>query len=504
MAVATIALVGAGLVLLSTTKYGVGLSPDSVDYYDVARSLMSGRGFVFHTGEPLTWYPPLYPMLLALANWATKLDPTAFAQVINAVLFALVICLSARLLRAEYRQLGVYGVLGLCAVLLSAPLCSVYAMAWSECLFIPLVLVYLVSAQRYWSSGGRLSLAGMASSTALACLTRYLGTALVLAGILTILLASRTSLRTRLVRALAFAAISLGPLGFWAVRIYHRTEAAFWNRGPAEKTLLDNSVAGARAALSLYASGTTMKVVALAGFLILTVALFSTRDARQRLASSLKVVINDYAPTAVLLVSYYSILLVVATRDAVIDSRMLSPLYIPATLILLRLGADLLRPTQKSLGTLTAKVPTALLGLWLCLPLQNVVSATAARFRSGAGGYNTVALRQNRTLAYIRQLVSTNHAVRVYSNDPRGLWELARIDASFSPSNSGYAQYRLTPQGPDDLIGQWPPEGEAYLVWFRIDPKWLFSVEELRNVADVSEVAHFTDGSVYHVSVLNR
>ena len=73
-AVVSLALAGVGLVLLSTARYGAGLSPDSVAYLDVARSLASGKGFVSHTGEPLVWWPPLYPMLLALIGFATGLD----------------------------------------------------------------------------------------------------------------------------------------------------------------------------------------------------------------------------------------------------------------------------------------------------------------------------------------------------------------------------------------------------------------------------------------------
>jgi hypothetical protein len=504
MATAALASVGVGLVLLSTARYGAGLSPDSVDYLDVARSLVLGRGLVFHTGEPLVWYPPLYPTLLALVSLATRIDPAVFVPVMNAILFALVICLSARLLRVEYRQTDVYGVLGLCAVLLSTQLCSVYAMAWSECLFIPLVLVYVLSAQRYWTDHGRLSLAGMTISAALACLTRYLGATLVPAAILTIALASRTSLRTRFVRALTTAAISLAPLGFWAVHIHNRTGRTLWDRGPIEKTLLDNVISEAKAALSLYTDVMVLKIIVLAGLGILTVIFLSTKNARRRLASSLKIIISDCAPAIILLVSYCAALLVVATRDAVVDSRMLSPLYVPATLILLRLGADLLVPTQPYLRAIAPKVPTALLGLWLCFPLQKVVSATTTRFRNGAGGYSTAVIQQSKTLGYVKQLVSANRSVRVYSNDPHGLWELARIDALYSPSNTGYPQYRLTAHRPDDLIGQWPPEGDAYLAWFGANPRWLYSIEELKKVAYVSEIAHFPDGSVYHLSVLRR
>lgn len=152
LAVIILAFVGAGLVLLSTARYGAGLSPDSVCYLDAARSLASGRGLVFHTGEPMVWYPPLYlyPMLLALVGLVTGLDPEVFAHLVNAALFAPVICLSGRLFKTGSLQTTTCIVLGVSAVLFSIPLSQVYSMAWSECLFIPLVLLYLLFAQRYW------------------------------------------------------------------------------------------------------------------------------------------------------------------------------------------------------------------------------------------------------------------------------------------------------------------------------------------------------------------
>ena len=501
MAVAVLALAGAGLVLLSTARYGAGLSPDSVDYLDVARSLVSGKGFVLHTGEPLVWYPPLYPMLLALIGFATRLDPTAFAHLVNAVLFALVICLSARLLQPDSRQTPTYRVLGLCAVLLSVPLSQVYGWAWSECLFIPLVLLYLVFAQRYWDSGGVLALAVMTLSTALACLTRYIGVALVPAGVLTIILASGVNTKTRFTRAFIFAALSLAPLGLWMVRNYRLTQTLFGGRGPLQKTLADNVIAGAKAVLSWYAFGLVSKLVGLAGIAVLIVIVLSARSATRRVKSSLKTILIGHSPAVILLATYFVVLLVAATRDAVIDYRMLSPLYVPATLILLKLGSYLLSPTQDIPNAVAGKVPAVLLALWLCFPLQNVASATAGRFKNGAGGYNTETCRESKTVAYVKQMLSTNDDVPVYSNDPLGLWALARIDANFSPSKTAFSQYRLTARSLGDLIGRWPPEGEACLVWFNVDIAWLFSVEELKEVANAVEVAHFADGTVYRVSI---
>lgn len=261
LAVAVLALAGAGLVLASSAKYGAGLNRDSVEYLDAARGLASGRGPVFHNGEPLVWWPPLYPMLLALIAFVTGLDPAAFAHVVNAALFALVIWLSARLIQTGSRQTTTYGVLGVCAVLFSIPLSELYSMALLECLFIPLALLYLVSAQRYWDGGGVRSLAVMTLSTALACLTRYIGIVLVPAGFATIILASGLSLKCRLRRALGFAVLALAPLALWAARNYSLTGTFLGPRFPLQLSLAENMKRVVVAVLSWYVPGDGMKLV---------------------------------------------------------------------------------------------------------------------------------------------------------------------------------------------------------------------------------------------------
>jgi hypothetical protein len=494
VAVACLAVAGAGLVFLSTAKYGAGISPDSTDYLDVARSLTSGKGFVFHTGKPLVWWPPLYPMLLALVGFATRLDPAVFAHLVNAALFATVICLSARLFQPGSRQTTNYSVLGVCAVLLSIPLSEVYAMAWSECLFLPLVLLYLVFAQRYWDSGDMLPLAVMTLSTALACLTRYAGVALVPAGVVTIFFASRVNFKTRFSRAFCFAAASLAPLGLWGARNYRLTGTFFGNRGPFKNTLADSVIVGAKTMLLWYVPGRVAKYAVLAGIAIALVAAISSRAARRRVSSGLKAILRDHTPAMLLLVALMITLLAAATRDAACNSRMLSPVYVPATLVLLTLASRMFSPVRLRTTAFASGVASVLLVVWLCFPFASVARDTAGRLRDGAGIYNTKTWRESETVAHAEQMHSTNGAVRVYSNAPDALRELARVNATQSPDRRTGSL--------SDLEGHWPARDGSVLVWFESITwrKYLFSAEELGDIADVEEVAHFSDGSIYRVS----
>ena len=494
LAVLFLSFVGADLVLLATNKYGAGLSPDSVSYFDVARSLESGKGFVFHTGEPLVWWAPLYSVLLALIGFATRLDPSAFARLLNSVLFALVIYLSARLLRTDSRQSLAYSLLGVCAVLFSKPLAEVYAMAWSETLFIPLVLVYLMFAQRYWRHRDLPALGVMALTTALACLTRYIGVALALAGAATIILTAGVRLRTRITRSLAFTALSLAPLGLWLLRNYRLTATWAGDRGDSGFTLLQQAARYIRTVTSWYSVSPVSVPVVAGTAAVLAVTFLSWKAARRRLLGSLRVVTRDHLPVVLFIATFSLVLAAASMRDADVNSRMLSPLFIPATVVLLELVWNLMNATGPTPGVTSGRLSVALLALWLCIPLYGVAVATAGRLRTGAGGYTTDSCRASPTIACARQVLSENRNVRVYSNGPDVLWEFAGIDAEEVPRR---AKVSLTRLG-----GRWPPEDRAFLVWFRPIAwrRYEFSVRELQAVADIQEVAHLQDGAVYWVT----
>lgn len=491
-----LALAGAGSVLLSTARYGAAICPDSTVYLDVARSLAAGNGAVLHTGKPLVWYPPLYPMLLAFIGSATRLDPAVFANLVNAGMFALVIWLSALLIRPRFRHTA-YGVLGLCAVLLSIPLSDVFARVWSESLFIPLLLLYLIFVERYWTGGRLRWLALMTLVTALACMARYSGIGVVLAGFLTVLLAHRPGFKGRLARASAFAVLSLLPLGLWALRNHSLAGTFFGGRGRLENTFAANVILAAKAVLGWFVPGqgtVFIKLITFGAAVAAVVVLVLSRALRRRVAQGLGAILAD-RPAALLLSAAYIIALCAAGMlDARIDSRMVSPLYVPATLMLLTLTWHLFNPNQGRARARFSRAPTILLALWLCFPFVGVARYTAHRFTNGAGGYSKEVWRESETLARAGEILSADAEARVFSNAPDVLWEFARVDAVRIPDRRTGSLRDLEELG-------FSREGSV-LVWF-VRASWsrgfLFMVDELRQIADLEEVARFSDGAIYRV-----
>ena len=213
---AAIGVAGALLVLLRQAAYGVGLVLDSPWYLSTARKLAEGAGFVRWNGEPYEGAAPLFPMALALPA-LFRAHPAEAAAYLNAAAFGLTVFTAGMWLRCrtESRAIAAWGA---CACALSLTLARNAATVQTEMPFILCAVVALFALDRFLDGRRRAFLLLAALAAALACLTRYVGVAVVAAA-LPLLLAQRgVPLPDRARNAAAYAAVALAPLGAWALR----------------------------------------------------------------------------------------------------------------------------------------------------------------------------------------------------------------------------------------------------------------------------------------------
>ncbi len=216
IALATLSLSGIA-VLLFITRWGVGLSYDSVSYIAIARDLLNGRGYptalwFYRT----THWPPLLPLVLA-AIGTLRIDPLIGARWLNTGLFAANIALVGAIVN-RYGGLFWPSVLASYVILASPTTLMIHAMAWSEPLFIFLGFLGILLLADYIDRRVPVLLFASASAVAGAFLTRYVGGALVVAGALGLLLLTAKPLRTRLIDAAIFVAVSSLPTLLWMLR----------------------------------------------------------------------------------------------------------------------------------------------------------------------------------------------------------------------------------------------------------------------------------------------
>ncbi len=77
-----------GLVLwFSISKYGLGISTDSVHLLFGGQNLAEGNGLRSYDGSFLSAWPPLYPMLLAFIHLVTGANMLATATILQVTAF---------------------------------------------------------------------------------------------------------------------------------------------------------------------------------------------------------------------------------------------------------------------------------------------------------------------------------------------------------------------------------------------------------------------------------
>ncbi|MGH8016172.1 MAG: hypothetical protein ACREBV_08280, partial [Candidatus Zixiibacteriota bacterium] len=166
------------LILISTSKYGIGVSPDSSCYISIAENLTKGNGFAIYDLEPAVAWPPLYPAILAFAQFF-GLNFSMWARLLNALLYGLLVLAAARWLFQNIKSRTIAWI-GTSGVLFSPVLLFIAKFAWSELLFSLLVFLALVKIKRLQDSVTIQKVLILALLTALACLTRYVGVTLVI------------------------------------------------------------------------------------------------------------------------------------------------------------------------------------------------------------------------------------------------------------------------------------------------------------------------------------
>ena len=220
-----ILLVGLGLGgFLATwicTPWGVRAGYDSLFYISAAQNLVNGLGLSRLMAEgtviPLTHFPPLYSLVVAGFSFLVKGDILLSARWTAVLVFGINIVLFG-FLCYRYSRSKLAGILGAIFCLFSPILLNVNISAFSEGLYIALLLpaIFFINESLTYLNWRYLFLAAVFS--ALCCLTRYVGITVILTGLLAILFLSRLSLKKKIGAASLYGFVSSLPIAVWYFR----------------------------------------------------------------------------------------------------------------------------------------------------------------------------------------------------------------------------------------------------------------------------------------------
>jgi len=486
--IAAIACAGTALVLIGTSRYGVGLSPDSASYLAAARSLASGEGYrTFASGPYLRW-PPLFPTILAGLE-LVGIEPPTGARLLNALAFGLIILCAGHLLRRTV-QTRLLAVLGTASVASSA-LLQVSMMAWSEPLFVLLVLLSLVELSTFLETNQSRALIRAALLAALCLLQRYAGAMVILSGCLMLVLyGPRGSFRKRIAHSAFFGCLSAAPAALWMVHHHIVTGAAARAGVGAQAALSHNAVLVLRTLGKWFlADGARlpMGIVVLGVAAAAAMALWRRSDQATASVAPRTIRAGTMGAFALAFVAQQVVLSTILPLDRIGD-RLLIPVHVPLMLLVfMELDGvlDWLRQADGKRRAARAAI-VALLGVGVLCSVGASLAKVPKAVRRGAGGYATAPWQESPAMHWLRQNPLKG---QVYSNSADAIYLLTGLQAVYSPSRQ------------EDLarIRECLAAGNAaYLLWFKGARRgWQWDLPRLASVLDLQEIQRFDAATLY-------
>ena len=444
------------ILVVISTRSGMGISWDSTDYMAVGRNMASGIGTLDVVGLPMTVRPPGISSLICVGDWL-GLMPSASFVLINTVsagvstFFAMLI-----LKKANIRTPIAISTLAIIAF--SPSLLNMYSMAWSEPVFIALVMVALWIALSPRSLSVHLILGVV---FAFMFFVRYVGPFYSFPiAVVAIFFQSRKSglvKSTFLIGAIYF--VSLIPQYLWLQRnetidgtLTGARQGAGGSYFEPIKTMLgtfgswivghDPLDGNGGIYLNSNDYSTIMKVAGyLFGSLLVLIVLFLAKsDKRNQTAAHICFGLFFVS----LFYMIFSVVRFVHLEIGPLDNRMMSGIYIPLMLVLgIGLDSILRNNFLKQISVL------AFAAVFITISSQSVLSA----FKYGSNGrYWGSALHQAQPL---HQFVKTLDAKSQFmSNEPQMLFSVLEQ----SPIFNQYMNARVFPR----------PCTDRYIIWYTV------------------------------------
>jgi hypothetical protein len=470
---AALGLVGAIIIAVLCSRYGAGISPDSVSYIAAARDLASGRPPTGWNGDPFVFWPPIYPTVLATLL-AAGIAVSGATMLVNAVAFGFTVWGTGWFVerRTGQRELGI---LAAGAVLICPVLLRVGTIAWSEPLYIAFTLATLVALAEHLESRAMAPLVLAAATASLAVLTRYIGLVLVIAAVPLILRGAGIPISRRARYALVYVVVALTPVAVWVAR----------------NAFLTGTLTGRRSWTSVAAHPPLfISPFSAVGWTALAILAAIGLGAALRRGGGA----GGMEAFALALGVYLIGILYFAFRGASnpLDFRLLSPAVVPAIVV------------SEMLAARWGLIPRRLHPfLWIGVGAAALFVVTARRtirmVRQGAGGYATSAWASS---PLVRRLQDGPALARLFSNTPEALYYWAGIPAASTPGKFVGFSRQVDPNALRSFCaGVTASNAPVYLAWFWIAPYdgLLVPLAELKESIGMELVVAYPEGELYRV-----
>ena len=491
------AIAGYLLIQICARHGGIGVSPDSVVYISTAASIHDHGVINDFSGTPMMDFPAFYPIFLSGVQFLTGRATLAFGPVLNGLLFALLIYGCGWLMEQFTVRSKAYKWILLSCIVLSPCLLEVYCMIWSETLFLLLILFFIIKARRYFHSHTTTSLLPIAIIAALACVTRYAGISLVLAGGLLIFCDRDLRWKKKIGHLFLFGLIACSLL---ALNIYRNRLVTGTLTGYREKAI---TTFGANLKdfgsvlcdwLPFFNEDYRLAAVVGACSILFCIGIFIYRLVRRRNFFSYENIALSF------FVVYTVFILATATlsRFQPLDSRLLSPLFlswlwgstswIPGAINDWRIGRPHSRLNAYSLQLFRLACIAAAVSFQVGQWEVNAYNWNGVKY-AGIPGYTEDQWQKSEMIHFIRAHKNTfDSATALFSNAFEGIWFLAGVQSDMLP-------HKDLPWDVKEFL----KEDHFYVIWFNdaINTD-LVTIEFITQHKKLVSEQHFSDGVIYY------
>ena len=231
------------LIYISSVNYGIGLSPDSTHYISISKNIIPDHSIVSSITEwdivgEKSWnalWPPLYPLFIIIPVLLHNYFKEIPFVILNGILLFVTIFLTGMLLKRLVKTDKIIYLLSIILIIFSKWLFWIFCFIWSETLFIPLVIVYLLLFDNFIKSKSDRDYYFLLISIAALSMTRYIG---IFFFIPLFYYVCRTHFLFNLRRVIFFIAAGI-PFLIYILMNYYYTKTIFGYRSNSENSWFD-------------------------------------------------------------------------------------------------------------------------------------------------------------------------------------------------------------------------------------------------------------------------
>ena len=502
---AFISLLGMSFAFIVTFRYGPGLATDGARYLSTAESLINGNGFTEYLGVPLTQFPPVYSIIIAVIGFVTHADVFAVAQYLNILTFGLTIWLSGKFFRKLFPDNSLYAYIGSGIFATSLSLLRMASNVLSDLMFLAVTIIFLMLATDFIENPSRRNLIRLGLLCAVSPLLRYAG----LAHILTVCIIILTAQRKEIFQAGVFGLLTSLPVLIWVYfHNYLQTGILFGTRLPPNPQG-NLQVTIEKAFHWIIPYSITDRIPEWAIIILILIVLITGNRFNDWRKWAGQITNSKFLPNLIFLTFYFAVLIFNVSYSEV-RWPFMDRIHIIMLPSLLAIG---FMTTRELLSIYFRNIPSKSLYtvaviifvLWLAYPVNNIQKALRDGYFNGETSeyniYNTRVQNESHVKEFVESL-DISEEEKVYSNYEPLAWLYARHTILKLPQGP----VRPEPSDPEEVwleYPNWPGvNGAGYVIWMKElgFKEYVLTPEQLASKADLELLFSSKQGDVYRIT----